>query len=98
MVCMSDGSEPTVTQGSVESAASVRPVAAPAAAAAPTAWETPRTKVAPAAPTRGRLTGAWWTLPAIAAGMGIIAAVMVVAQVEENRQIAWQKNKLQMDL
>lgn len=27
-----------------------------------------------------------------------MATVLVVAQVEENRQIAWQKNKLQMDL
>ncbi len=51
-----------------------------------------------AASTRTRLTGTWWTLPAIAAGMCIIATVLVVAQVEENRQISWQKNKLQMDL
>lgn len=31
-------------------------------------------------------------------GIALIACALIVGQVEENRQMAWQKNKLQMDL
>src|SRR5512133_1518192 len=44
------------------------------------------------------LSGPWWTLPLTTLGMGIIACSLIVGQAEDNRHLAWQKNKLQMDL
>jgi len=42
-------------------------------------------------------SGGWWTIPIMCMGIAIIAAAMIVGQVEENRQLAWQRNKLEVD-
>ena len=43
-------------------------------------------------------TGGWWTLPIMCFGIALIACALIVGQVEDNLQMTWQKNKLQMDL
>ncbi len=50
------------------------------------------------APLSRKYTGAWWTLPLLTAGIGLIACAMIVGQVDQNRRMAWQKNKMQQDL
>lgn len=47
---------------------------------------------------RRRSSGAWFTIPAMCAGICLIACALIVGQVEENRQLAWQRAKLQTDL
>lgn len=37
-------------------------------------------------------------MPLLSLGLAMIASALIVGQVEENRELAWQKNKLQMDL
>lgn len=71
------------------------PAESPSPAGNPVALHAPSpSKPRPAEQT----TGGWWTLPAMCLGIGLIACSIIVGQVEENRQMAWQKNKLQMDL
>lgn len=43
-------------------------------------------------------SGGWWSYPALTIGIAIIACALIVAQVEENRLMSWQKNKLQQDV
>ncbi len=43
-------------------------------------------------------TGAWWTIPMICVGLMMVACALIVGQVEINRQVAWQRNKLKIDL
>ncbi len=47
---------------------------------------------------KSQSSGGWWTLPTMCLGIALIACSLIVGQVEENRQMAWQRNKLQMDL
>ena len=43
-------------------------------------------------------TGAWWTIPMICVGLTMVACALIIGQVETNRQVAWQRNKLKIDL
>lgn len=43
-------------------------------------------------------TGAWWTIPMVCVGLGIVACALIIGQVEENRRVAWQRNKLKSDV
>lgn len=43
-------------------------------------------------------SGAWWTIPMICVGLMMVACALIVGQVEINRQVAWQRNKLKIDL
>lgn len=109
---MSDGSAPQVEQGSVQPQAAPTdpaPVAPidPAPAAPAPAPAVPPIAAAPTPPI-DRITitpkpappstGGWWTLPIMCVGISLIACAIIIGQVEENRQLSWQKNKLQMDL
>lgn len=52
----------------------------------------------PAQGSATKSSGGWWSYPALAVGIGIISCAIIVGQVEENRLISWQKNKLQQDV
>ena len=43
-------------------------------------------------------TGAWWTIPMICVGLALVACALIIGQVEANRQVAWRRNKLKIDL
>jgi len=85
---------------------------APAATGAPVATIVPDTTPArgtepmPAAPSAIALppaatsssdSGAWWTIPLLCIGICMIGCALVIGQVESNRQLAWQRNKLKQD-
>lgn len=42
-------------------------------------------------------SGGWWTIPLLCIGLCLIACALVIGQVEVNRQLAWQRNKLKQD-
>lgn len=44
------------------------------------------------------LSGAWWSIPMLSAGICLISSAMIIQQVEENREMAWQRNKLKNDI
>ena len=72
----------------------------PAPASSPAAVEA--TSVLPHAsrPTQRQRssTGAWWTIPMICVGLAMVACALIIGQVEANRQVAWRRNKLKIDL
>ena len=43
-------------------------------------------------------SGAWYTIPMICIGLTLVACALIIGQVETNRQVAWQRNKLKSDL
>ena len=67
----------------------------PAGTDAPAVSATPSPQ--PAAPVISRpRSGGWWTIPLLSIGICLIACPMIIGQVEENRQLAWQRNKMQV--
>jgi hypothetical protein len=82
------GGEPPAVAAPVFPAAAVNPpVVAPAKPALYTASGFPK-----------KHSGAWFTLPLLCAGIGLISCALLIGQVENNRRLAWQRAKLQTDL